>query len=262
MLTLDHMKPFRTSARLARDTLSTLTMIEADRLRDLERKQAEPWLDEAHLIARVLNTNGILPLLGAADIYSVHLPFDFPDELLTDKWVNGLRLPLAPAIRLCQMLGLPDPDVLFTNPFQRQLWSVVSSSERLPSDRPGMGLCPWCCADIHAGEPHAKTCLPTILWARHDIAPSNPELAAVAHLKLMPEDNRVKYRSVARVAVGLKRMRERLNLRQIDVADGTGINVTYYARLEQGTLPTTMAKAAVLAKFFRVTIPEIYAPAQ
>lgn len=52
------------------------------------------------------------------------------------------------------------------------------------------------------------------------------------------------------MTVDLERMRKTLGLRQIDVADATGINVISIALYEQGKRLPTVKRAKILADFF------------
>lgn len=247
MLTLSLLRQVRTSRDLKRHHLEHVTGIDAQRLRTLELRLAEPWYDEAVLLSYALGTVGILPLITSGTLTDCDL--GDPTENDLPHWRSGARAPLSLAGRVAKTFGLDDPRQLSVDALARQVWEITGANDRHPEHA---GVCPWCVADIGLGEAHLDTCLPANLYSPHDI----PHEGVV----LMP--SRKHERSKGIVAHGLKELRLARNMIQKETADVLGIHVNYYARLERADVPLTIEHADRLAAYYDVDRALLYAPAE
>jgi DNA-binding XRE family transcriptional regulator len=164
-------------------------------------------------------------------------------------WRSDWRKPLSVAARVAKHWGVADPYDLAMPPLQlqRQLWEVLSASERHPE---APGWCTWCRADIVSGEPHADHCLPNNLYATH--------VPGVFSRPLLPKPARRGMRTPGIKAYGIKKLREGREWRQQDVAQRLGIDTNYFARIERADLALTNAKAKQIAELFDVHVDEVY----
>lgn len=246
---LNQINYFRRHRETSFRSLHISTGIPTPRLRAISSidpvKRAEPWLDEAALLARVLNTDGILPLVTNGNVEELDLGWDPRDDF--DVWKNGARLPLSTAFRLALRFGLADPAQLVVEPIQRQIWDVVHESERVT----GKGQCPWCAAS--AGE-HRPTCLPhNLLGARGSDTswtmgafPQPKAPGGTSHGGSVP-------------GRGLKALRARLGVTQRVMADALGIDPNYLSRLERLATPLNTRVAERISGLFNVPVAELYA---
>ena len=163
MLSLAYLKQTRIGLGVPRRALANVTSIQPHRLKQLEivKQRSEPWLDEAAALARALGVPHIISLVTIGERADLDLGPTIGDEV--EMLRAGVRLPLSVGFRIANLLGVPDPIHLIAGPVQMQVWDILPASERHPT---ASGWCPWCAADIHAGEPHHKFCLPANLWTR------------------------------------------------------------------------------------------------
>lgn len=61
-------------------------------------------------------------------------------------------------------------------------------------------------------------------------------------------------KSLIEIAEMIKKAREKAKLTQAEVAEKTGIDVTYYARIERGEIDTSGTKLIKLFKFLKIKI--------
>jgi transcriptional regulator with XRE-family HTH domain len=244
IITLDNVKSLRLTRGLKRSQLANITGIDDERLRDIELRRAEPWFDEALLLHRVLNTDGIIPLLS--DYLTTSLD-NLPRPTDRHAWATGLRAPLSLALRIATAFGLSDPAELCTTSTHRQLWAITASNERHPE---APGWCPWCAADIFSNEPHLPTCLGHNLFGLRGSAP-----ATLAY-NLAPAHKT--FGQASYPGYGLLALREASGQRQADVAAGAGMGSDYYAKLERLEQPLTLRKADQLAAHFGVDRAVLY----
>ena len=53
----------------------------------------------------------------------------------------------------------------------------------------------------------------------------------------------------------LSNAREKLGLTQLQVAEGTGMDVTYYARIERGEINTSFSKMEKIYRVLKIKLP-------
>lgn len=248
MITLDTLKPHRLAAKLTRFYLAHLTGIDEARIRELELRTAEPWLDEALKLHRILGTTGIMPLITSDNLTT---PSDLDAPLPYDEhaWRHGERAPLSLAVRITARYGLDDPAQLVVSALHQQMWAIMSATERFND---AGGWCPWCAAAISGGEPHLPTCLPNNLFTPHTCGDQKIE-----HILRPP---RGPGRKAGMRAKGLRAPRVAAGMTQQQVADHLGMSANHYARMERGELPLSIDKADSLAAFYNVYRAHLYAP--
>ena len=237
MLVLSNLKAIRVGSGIGRALLSRITTIHIDRLRDIELRTTEPWFDETLALSRVLNTNGILPLISSDDLTTL-AERDPPIPSDEQSWREGRRAPLSLAVRIAARYGLTDPADLVVSPHLLQVWDVVEHSERVAG---AGGQCPWC------GEagPHLPTCLPNNLLKPH----SSGAIHVEVHMRSKAAPGR---RKGAR-AYGLKALRLASDFTQKQVAEAVGLSSNHYARTERGELSLSIENADKLAEFYGVS---------
>lgn len=251
MLTISAMKSLRVAHSYPRALLASITHIPADRLRELELRNAEPWFDEALLIARAFGCS-VHDLLLPKDMAGFD---DDPRFFAVDVkfWQDGVRLPLTIALRLQHRFGLSTVDELNPSALMRQLWSTLASGERHPE---APGWCSWCQADIAAGDPHTSHCLPNnLLGVRALRGGVTEEGTADA-----PRPLRGSHRTGSAKVHGLRVIREDQGLTQSEMARQLDMAVNHYARIERGELPLTHAKATLVMQLFNVSRDALFAP--
>lgn len=248
MLSLDNLRPLRTSHNLKRPVLASLAGIPLDRLREIEMREVEPWFDEACALARCLNLVAIAPLWSSGNLTLSRLtelagaPTGFDNE----AWLAGGRIPLSLALRTSLAVGLPDPIHLSSTPLTRQMWDVLCASERNPE---GAGWCPWCAADIIGGEAHLPTCLPSVLWYA-------PPAGVKSLPKLTPARSRGGAAGVH--AWGLRRIRANLAKSQVEMAELMEVHPNYYSQLETCKKVLTYRRAKDLCDRLGLSVNEAY----
>lgn len=232
--------------------LSETTGIDTARLDKIvyPTKNTEPWFDEAVLLHRALCTAGILPLIGAPSLEAVTgLPIPLPNDL--DYLRADVRLPLGLACNIALQLGLTDPVELIVTPLQRQIWSVVSSGERIhPLSR--HGRCPWCASEIVDGAGHLSTCLAENLLGDRGLHVTGP-------LGSLPRPPRRNEGGGSLPAKGLKSIRERMSYTQAQMAALLGTQPNAYAQLERCERPLTLRMAKRFAQASRIDMALFYA---
>lgn len=245
------LKPVYQSRSVTPSILSTLSGIPKARLLKLANSvgQEEPWFDEAVTLARVLNTGGILPLIASGNLTDIPMGFHLDADV--DALRAGLRLPLSLACRLAVRFGLDDPIDLVVTERMMQIWSVLEASERNPE---AVGWCPWCIADILAGEAHLPTCLPNNLWGPRDIV----DARTLGYIPRPTGSNHTR-RGFSKTAYGVAALRKSLGLTQPRMAEQVGMASNYLARIEQGNTPLTLRYAERIAAAFNVTVESLYA---
>lgn len=261
LLTLSNLRLYRMSRNITRVNISDITALPHERVKALELREAEPWFDEALLIARVLCLPGIIPLLTAGDggpgrISSGDLRASGVDIGISTEhdlaiFHSGVRIPLSLACRVAAQLGLADPADLAVTPLQRQIWSMLESSERHPE---APGFCPWCGVDRFPLEdgtvaPHAPLCLPDILYTPKELPDT------ITPPRAMHKGSR----EPGIMAYGLKEFRLKRGLMQKDMAEAIRLSTQYYARLERADYPLTPKLGRKIAEMFGVDIRVLYA---
>lgn len=247
-VTLSLLKLTRQSKGVEPRHLSAVTGLPVPRIRELEAatRPVEPWLDEAYMLMRALCTDGILPLISSGSLTDLDLDFSINDR---EALRSGVRMPLTMACRLAVEFGLTDPYDLVVRPHQQQIWSIIHDNERGAEP----GCCPWCLADIYAGEHHHEMCLPDNLWAARNV------MSAEA-LTVQPRPKgRESKRGASAIAKGLKSIRLRLGRTQEQMASAIGVDKNHFARMERGEVRMTLINAERFASVFHVEVPEIFA---
>lgn len=248
-VTLDLLKTTRMTRGVTPRNITDLTGIDPARFLELETKtkskRKQPYLDEAVTIARVLGTDGILPLITSGDLTQIEAGIDTGHDL--PALHAGVRLPLNVAVRLTCKLGLADPAQLLPSALHQQLWSVLASNERGAAP----GECPWCLASIAEGEPHRPTCLP------HNLFQRDAQFDYDAGALIKEPDRSVN--SSSGTGHGLRALRESRHLTQAEMAGKLGLNPNHYARMERLEIPVTTTNADKLATLFEIDPASIYA---
>lgn len=247
MLLLHNLAAVRITRDLKRAQLAAITTIDVRRIRSFEttRERAEPWLDEALTLSRALCTDGIVPLITTGTIDEVDAGSYSPSDVAHLR--DGARLPLSHAVRICQHYGLPDPAYLVTTPLHRQIWDILSATERHPE---AAGWCPWCSSDIFGGQEHADRCLPNLLFG--------PRGNAVRITTHDPRPARMGASGRGGLAHGLKDLRLRAGLTQKQLGEASGTNSSYLARIERLVDPLSEKKAYPLAAALRCDVSLLY----
>lgn len=250
MITLSALRPMRLKIEYPRALLATVALIPASRLRDIETRKVEPWLDEALRIARALGQS-IADLIASGDLTTFDRdPKLFPKDL--EHWRSGVRLPLSLALRLAYRFGVEMED-LDAPLFTRQVWSVVQATERHPE---AAGWCAWCQADVVGGEPHADHCLPHHLYGSRALDGFTADFIP-EHL---PRPAKAGRRGGGATAHGLRSIRIEHGKTQAEMAALMTINTNHYARVERGELPLVLDRATALAAELGIDRDRIYAP--
>lgn len=245
-LHLTRLKPARIAVGLTRSVLSHLADIPPDRLRVIELRREEPWLDEAVRLARVLGTFSVGALLPEGNPVSGNLT---PSRLLS-LWRSRERVPLFAGIDLAYIFGLSDPYLLDQSPQARQLWEIVEWNER--EGVTPIRFCPVCQCEHTLG--HSPWCLGNNLFG----APSIHEREGVgrddwASTLDLPEGLQ---------GHGLKGLRKRAGLTQSRMARRCDMATNHYARMERCELVLTPDRASFIADEFGVSRRSLYeAPA-
>lgn len=247
MITLDQLKALRVGADLSRPQVARISDISRDRLRAIELRQVEPWLHEAFILSRILNVDGVYPLIASDKLTTPSKPL--PGGVALEAWRSGANIPLGMAIELTHLFDLSDPAQLITLPRREhalhQLWAILGSGERAD------GLCPWCRAATSRGAPHLATCIPDLLLS----APTGKPMPNTIYMRPATVG---RHRSIP--ARGLVALRERAGLQQRQVAEALNMNVAYLSKLELAKLPLSRAKATLLSAFYKVPFETLYAP--
>lgn len=243
MLNASNLATHRRARAYPRKLLSAITAIPIPRLQSLESRKGEPWFDEALMLARAFN-------IGVYDLFTAHelKAFDYdPRFFAVDLkfWGDGVRLPVSVALRLAHRFGV-SPDDLDPSPLLRQIWSVVSANERHPY---AAGVCPWCQADIFAGDAHEAHCLPHLLLGTYNERRGVPEPGTAEPPRPVHKGSR---QGSARV-FGIKAVREQLGITQAEMARNMDVNVNHYARIERGELPLTLARTEALCQQLNIS---------
>lgn len=246
LLPLAHLRTLRLAVKLKRSHLSAITGITDKRLTLIEKRKVEPWLDEAHLIACVLNLGGINPLVILPKAVKLSGSLTLSEQLAL--WRSGERIRLSTAYAITAASGRDDPFELVSSPVACEIWNVIEANDRHPT---GRGYCPWCGADAYEGEAHAATCLPSFALARPATGPMN------ADRRLPSQDGN----STAMPGKALRTLRERAGLTQAEVADGAHMSPNYYARVERCEVGLTRANAERIGEVFRVDPAALYVEA-
>jgi len=223
----------------------TYPHIDAARLGDLASinpaRACEPWLWEAHMLARVLGVDDIATLIGTpiADITTheaIHRDIDI--------WRSGVPLPLTTAIRLTKRFGLADPIDLHDiatlrgrNPILRETWETLASGERLAA-LGGQAGCPWCMQPITAGADHLDTCVPANLWG-----PRGRDIEGIHPETIRPRSPGKQVLGNSHYAPGLRAVRHKALKTRTQMADTLGISLGHYSKLEgcKAKLPYDLA---------------------
>lgn len=231
--------------------------ITIERLRELENGpiRAEPWLDEAVDLARILLLPGVVSMMWhgkagidthsritSGDLTHFDLGHEMPDEV--DLLLAGVRLPLSMACRLAVRFGLDDPIHLEQLPVHQQIWATLERNER----GAGLGECPWCRSA--QGAPHLPTCLPANIWSARSTAPYATATA--------PQPAKPGGRGLARMAKGLKDARKASRLTQAQVASSVGVHPNYLARIEQLKHPLSDAHAINIARILGCSVKDLF----
>lgn len=248
---LHNLKRIRQSRELSPKQVCALTGIEPARYSILEsihkNRIAEPWFNEACAIARVLNVDGIAPLISDSPLSDVDLGAKPYDDLAV--WRADVRLPLTVACRLAVRFHITDPlelDIAPTIP--RQIWDILHTGERQETRG-----CPWCLAASGQGEPHLDTCLPHFLWGSRGTLP-----ASSLGFTIWP-DTPGKRASGNGPGHGLRPLRDGLGLTQAKMAERAGVTPQYWAMLERLASPLTENMARRFALAFSVDWLSLYA---
>lgn len=249
MLCLSALRSLRLSRDVKRPDLAALTMLPANRLREIELARAEPWFDESLIIARAFNLS-VHDLFTTADMKAFD---DDPRFFAVDEkfWREGVRLPLSTAMRLRRRFGLTKVDDLDQSPLMRELWSALQASERHPE---ASGWCPWCQADIVGGEDHAHHCLPHNLLGARTLGGGQTEAGTAD----APLPGKRGHRSGSAKVPGLRALREREGLTQVEMARRIEFNPNHYARVERCELPLTLVKADTISQLFNVSRDSLF----
>lgn len=247
MLKISNLRPLRMSRGLKRPELAASTLIALPRLQELELRKAEPWLDEAFALARVL---GCSPhdLMAPDDLKLFDFDHRFHEQDLT-FWTDGYRLPLSIGLRLQHWWSLDTIEDLDPSPLMRQLWDIMEANERHPS---APGWCPWCQAHRTAGEPHLESCIPHNLLGRR-----NRDGSLIGTVEAPLPGKRGHRTGSARVR-GLKSIRQRKGWTQADMARYLDYHVNHYSRIERGELPLTTMKADEICAALQVTRDQLF----
>lgn len=248
MLTLERLRHFRILRDLGRGTLSKVCDIPMPRLREIELGHAEPWFDEALLIARILCVPEIEMLMQIPETVTFETdPTFYAADV--EYWRSGVRLPLSVAYRLKKRFGLSTVNELVVEPLSRQMWAVVSSNERGAV----AGQCPWCLA-ISGTEDHLPTCLPHNLMGPRLIGGDMRE-AVVGYARPLRKGRQLG----SAPGRGLKAIRESKRMTQDEFARAAGINGNYYARMERCQIMLTIKTARKLAIAYNLDMATLYA---
>lgn len=249
MIVLTHLKALRTRLAYPRVLLSGMSGIAPQRLRQIELREVEPWFDETVILTRLLGISSVMDLIASCDLTSFE---DDPKFFAHDVryWAEGVRLPLPMALRLARRFGLARPDDLDVPALTRQIWDVLSATERHPE---APGWCAWCQADIAAGEAHSGACLPFHLWGER------PSLGFTSEAIIGEARPGVSGRRGGRaIAHGLHALRKAHGLTQERMGQIIGLNANYYSRIERGVMPLTLERGTALADRFGVSRDSIY----
>jgi len=264
ILALHSLSAIRAKSGLTKRNIADLTAaanrkhgpITIDRLRELENGpiRAEPWLDEATDLARILLLPGVVSMMWdekagvdaqaqitSGDLTRFDLGHEMPDEV--DMLLRGVRLPLSMACRLAVRFGLTDPTQLEQLPIHQQIWATLEANERGAAP----GECPWCRAP---GGQHLPTCLPANIWSTRSTAPYATTTA--------PQPAKPGGRGLARMAKGLKAARKATQLTQAQVASSIGMHPNYLARIEQLKHPLSDAHAINIARILGCTVEDLF----
>ncbi len=244
VLALSRLHGIRISRGMTAQVLADTVGIDIDRLKKLEGCKVEPWFDEAVILARVLNTDGIIPLITGNVLGDSHYGIDNPED--RSLWWSGRRIPLRVVLRIARDFGVPDPAEFYVSAYASQLWDVMQANERVEE---AGGQCPWCKAAITDGEAHKPTCAPTNLWSPRD-KPARVE-------KLIPMHPQGKEKAMR--AFGLRHIRLSRRLSQDEMADIFGVVTNHYSKFERGDSPLPPARARVAAAKLGVDVETLYA---
>jgi hypothetical protein len=242
---LNMLKHIRLSKGVTRVTLSNITGIDLDYLTALDKCKAEPYLDEACVIARTLCIDGLMPLITPDMDHPYLLDRGVPLPSDVDMLRAGVPLPLSLAVRITERLGLRDPMQLQRTDLTHELWMMMVT-ERSPA-------CPFCMADVVGGAAHLRGCLPDRLWGmrgREYVSITARPIAERAH----------KGRQSSDFAKNLRAMRDDRGMSAQAVSDASGVPTSYLSKLETLRLPLTLAKAHVLADVLGCDVALLYAP--
>jgi DNA-binding XRE family transcriptional regulator len=216
-------------------TLAHFAAVEVERLRGIDNRTHEPTLPEAYRISRVLNLDGILPLIherATLDEMDCGIPLPTDVEMLR----SGEKLPLSLACRVAIKLGLPDPILLIQRGIDRELWRMVL--ERSDS------ICPFCRANLDEPQGlergHTIHCLPDHLYGARDVPRRGVGNAART---IRPG----KRSGGSGPGLGVATQRKLKGLKQLELAERMGVTFQYLSKLETGYLALTIEKAHQIA---------------
>lgn len=242
---LNMLKPIRLARGVTRVTLSNVTGIDLDYLTQLDKCKAEPYLDEACMIARALCTDGLMPLITP----DTNLPYLLDRGVPLPSDVDMLRadvpLPLSLAVRIVERLGLTDPMQLTRTGLSHELWMMMMT-ERATA-------CPFCMVTLVGDARHLPGCLPDRLWG-----PRGREFVSITARPIAERAH--KGRQSSDFAKNLQAMRLSRGMSAQAVSDASGVSTSYLSKLETLRLPLTLTKGTVLANVLGCDIALLYAP--
>lgn len=248
IVTLGNMRGMVAAKNMSIPRLTRLTNLELKRLNDLasvnDRRTAEPTLAEAWIIARVLGTEGICPLIGDR-LADIKLMEDPRGDL--NVWRSGCDLPLSHGIRLAQRFGFSDPydvhELLRLRaraPVLPAIWNMAPGED---------GACGWC--GSQAGYAHADDCLPDLLWG-----PRGADRVSAAFAAPGPRTPG-KSQQGSFMAYGLAKLRRRLRKTQKEMAAELQISYSHYSKLDGRHVPMTYELARTVMDRYGVTIDDL-----
>jgi DNA-binding XRE family transcriptional regulator len=257
LLTLDNLRHEIATKSFSVPKLAAMLPIHIDRISDLvsadARRQAEPWLHEAWMLARTLGVSDICTLIGQPLDAIVTYEATVSD---LDVWRAGVHLPLTTAVRLTRRFGLADPYDLYeiirlrsSSPILLETWSAIETGERTSALR----TCPWCSADVVGGAAHLPTCIPAHLWG-----PRSTPIADKDEPKPRVPGKRQIGSSAP--APGLKALRERHCKTQEQMAHSLRISVGHYSKLEACKTPLSRELAIKIGHTFGINPIDLTSP--